>query len=414
MNGQQTALSASEVKTEVKALRRRRRLSLLLVAPLLAFIFFAFVAPIATMLYRSVYNPTLVELIPDTLEQLAKWKNTELPEPIVFSTLAVELKQLAENRRSGILAAAINRAYPGASSMVNATARKFRRLPGDTLVKDGASLLKEADARWAELGLWRAIREVGQVYTDSYYLTALDLERNAQNEIQLRESTRIYIQLYSKTLGIALIITLLCIALGYPLAYYLAHAPRRVAGMLMVLVLLPFWTSLLVRTTAWIALLQTNGVLNSVFQAMGLINSPIEMLYTRFATIIAMTHILLPFMILPLYSVMKGIDPSYVRAALSLGSRPFSAFLRIFLPLTLPGLSAGSLLVFIISVGYYITPALVGGTDGQMISNIIAFHMQRSNNWGLAAALGTLLLVLILLLYWTYDRLVGARNIKLG
>src|SRR5690606_32096490 len=133
MNGQQTALSASEVKTEVKALRRRRRLSLLLVAPLLAFIFFAFVAPIATMLYRSVYNPTLVELIPDTLEQLAKWKNTELPEPIVFSTLAVELKQLAENRRSGILAAAINRAYPGASSMVNATARKFRRLPGDTL-----------------------------------------------------------------------------------------------------------------------------------------------------------------------------------------------------------------------------------------------------------------------------------------
>lgn len=414
MTSQQAVLSTDEIQAETRALRRRKRASLLLVVPLLVFVFFAFVAPIATMLYRSVYNPTLVELIPKTVEELSGWKKTELPDPLVFSTFATELKQLAESRRSGVLAAAINRAYPGASSLVNATARKFRRLPDTTLVKDGQTLLTDADPRWGQPELWRAIQVTGQVYTDTYYLTALDLERNAQNEIQQRESARIYIQLYTKTLGIALIITLLCIALGYPLAYYLAHAPRRVAGMLMVLVLLPFWTSLLVRTTSWIALLQTNGVLNSVFEAIGLIDSPLEMLYTRFATIIAMTHILLPFMILPLYSVMKGIDPSYVRAALSLGSRPFSAFVRIFLPLTLPGLSAGSLLVFIISVGYYITPALVGGTDGQMISNIIAFHMQRSNNWGLAAALGTLLLVLILLLYWTYDRLIGARNIKLG
>ncbi len=414
MTSQQAALSADEIRAEIRALKRRKRASLLLVVPLLVFIFFAFVAPIATMLYRSVYNPTLVELIPKTVQELSGWKKTELPDPVVFSTFAKELKELAESRRSGVLAAAINRAYPGASSLVNSTARKFRRLPDDTLIKDGKTLLTEADPRWGQPELWRAIKVTGQVYTDTYYLTALDLERNAQNEIQQRESASIYIQLYTKTLGIALIITLLCIALGYPLAYYLAHAPRRIAGMLMVLVLLPFWTSLLVRTTSWIALLQTNGVLNSVFESLGLINSPLEMLYTRFATIIAMTHILLPFMILPLYSVMKGIDPSFVRAALSLGSRPFSAFVRIFLPLTLPGLSAGSLLVFIISVGYYITPALVGGTDGQMISNIIAFHMQRSNNWGLAAALGTLLLVLILVLYWTYDRLIGARNIKLG
>jgi putative spermidine/putrescine transport system permease protein len=138
------------------------------------------------------------------------------------------------------------------------------------------------------------------------------------------------------------------------------------------------------------------------------------MLYTEFATIIAMTHILLPFMILPLYSVMKGIDPSYMRAALSLGAKPLRAFARIYLPMTLPGLSAGALLVFIISIGYYITPALVGGTEGQMISNIIAFHMQSSNNWELAAALGSLLLALITLLYWIYDRLVGISNIKLG
>lgn len=408
------APSAREIQAERRELRRRRRTSLLLVVPLLAFIFFAFVAPIATMLYRSVYNPTVVELIPVTVKALSSWKDGELPPPDAFTAMARELKTLAQERKAGILAAAVNRAQPGASSLINSTARKMRRADDAELTQDSSRKLRDADPRWGEPQIWRSIKAVGRAYTDTHYLTALDLDRNAQGQIHVRESARIYLQLYSKTLGIALAITLLCIVLGYPLAYYLSHAPRRVAGTLMVLVLLPFWTSLLVRTTAWIALLQTNGVVNSVFQAIGLTSAPLEILYTRDATIIAMTHILLPFMILPLYSVMRGIDPSYVRAALSLGSRPSSAFLRVFLPLTLPGLSAGSLLVFIISVGYYITPALVGGTDGQMISNIIAFHMQRSNNWGLAAALGTLLLVLILVLYWIYDRLIGARNIKLG
>ncbi|MGE4369720.1 MAG: ABC transporter permease [Burkholderiaceae bacterium] len=414
MMSNQNTLSPQEIRTERHEIQRRRRNKLLLVLPLLAFVFFAFVAPITSMLYRSVYNPTLVELIPDTLDALAQWNGQGTPEPVVLGTMAQELKSLAETRQSGRLAAAINRAYPGASSLVNATARKLRQEDDAALQKNGAQLLLQADERWSNTDFWLSVHQVGRKYTDDYFLTALDLERTPAGEIRQRESARIYIQLYSRTLGMALTITLLCIALGYPLAYYLAHAPKRIAGLLMVLVLLPFWTSLLVRTTAWIALLQTNGVVNSVLQAVGLVSEPLEMLYTQFATVIAMTHILLPFMILPLYSVMKGIDPSYVRAALSLGSKPFSAFWRVYLPQTLPGLSAGALLVFIISVGYYITPALVGGTDGQMISNLIAFHMQQSNNWGLAAALGSLLLALILALYWIYDRLVGASNIKLG
>ncbi|HLV28174.1 MAG TPA: ABC transporter permease [Burkholderiaceae bacterium] len=407
-------LSSEEAAQERKALARRRRASLLLVVPLLAFIFFAFVAPISTMLYRSVYNPAVAELIPETLEALAEWDGDGLPPVATRSTLARELRVLAQERRAGILAAAVNRAYPGASSLINATARKMRNIDEQELRGSGAERLEQADKRWSQNGLWRAIDEVGAVHTLNHYLTALDLERNAAGEIQARESARIYIQLYSRTLGMALTITLLCIVLGYPLAWYLSQAPARKANLLMILVLLPFWTSLLVRTTAWIALLQTNGVINSVLQALNVIDQPLELLYTRTATVIAMTHILLPFMVLPLYSVMRGLDPSYMRAAMSLGSRPIGAFVRVVLPLSLPGLSAGSLLVFIISVGYYITPALVGGTDGQMISNLIAFHMQQSNNWGLAAALGTLLLVLILALYWTYDRLVGARNIRLG
>ena len=407
-------LTADETRTEKRELRRRRRACLLLVAPLLVFVLFAFAAPIAAMLYQSVYNPTLVQLIPGTLKQLDRWQDTPLPKPGVYAAMAQELKQLAQERKAGTLGAAINPVYPGASSLINASARKMRAIDDAELAGQGERLLREADPRWAEPELWRAIEKSGRVYTDTNYLSALDLERDASGQIRQRESARIYLQLYGRSLGMALAITLLCIAFGYPLAYYLAHAPRRVAGVLMVLVLLPFWTSVLVRTTAWIALLQTNGAVNSLLRAAGLTQQPLELLYTRFATLTAMTHMLLPFMVLPLYSVMRGIDPSYVRAALSLGGRPASAFLRVYLPLTLPGLSAGSLLVFIISVGYYITPALVGGADDQMISNIIAFHMQRSNNWGLAAALGTLLLVLVLLLYAIYDRLVGARNIRLG
>jgi putative spermidine/putrescine transport system permease protein len=407
-------LTAAEIHTERKEQQRRRRNSLLLVIPVLLFLFFAFVAPISSMLHRSIYNPTLVELIPQTLSALSSWDRTSTPTPETLRTFTLELQQLAKKRESGRLAAAVNRAYPGATSLINATARTIRNANPKELANTGQRTLLQADPRWGEAKLWQAIDKLGTKYHINNYLTALDLERNAQGNIQKRQSSSIYIDLYSKTLGMSLIITLLCIALGYPVAYCLAHATARVASVLLVMVLLPFWTSFLVRTTAWIALLQTNGVVNSVLQSIGIINQPLDLLYTPLATILAMTHILLPFMILPLYSVMKGIDPSHVKAALSLGSPPFSAFVRVYLPQTIPGLSAGSLLVFITAVGYYIIPALVGGTDGQMISNIIAYHMQQSNNWGLASALGSLLLAVIVLLYCLYDRLVGASNLKLN
>ncbi|MEM7023865.1 MAG: ABC transporter permease [Pseudomonadota bacterium] len=385
-----------------------------LVVPLLLFILFAFFAPIATMLFRSVYNPVVAELIPNTLVDLGSWSGEGTPDEVILTTMAVDLKRLQGERTAGRLAEALNRQLPGTSSLVKSTARRLARLDDAELASQGGTLLLELNEKWADPALWRTVSDAGRPYTENNFLTALDLERAADGAIQARGSAQIYVQLYVKTFRIALIITLLCFLMGYPLSYYLATAPPRTANLLMVLVLLPFWTSLLVRTTAWIALLQTNGVINTVLMAVGITGVPIEMLYTEFATIIAMTHILLPFMVLPLFAVMKGIDPSYMRAAMSLGSKPIPAFFRVYFPMTLPGLSAGALLVFIISVGYYITPALVGGTGGQMISNIIAFHMQQSNNWELAAALGTLLLVLIIALYWVYDRLVGADNIKLG
>ncbi len=407
-------LSRSDAELARREMRRRKLAAFLFVLPLLAFLVFAFVAPIGTMLYRSFYNPVVANLVPATLTALEGWERVDLPPEETRNQFAAELKFLANERLSGRLAEEVNRQLPGTSSVVKATARAVRRADDAELAARGAALLTEANERWGQVDIWKAIDDAGAIYTPSYYLTALDLELSEEGRIQRRESARIYIDLYSRTLQMALIITVLTIVLGYPLAYYMAGASASTANLLMIFVLLPFWTSLLVRTTSWIALLQTNGVVNSTLMAMGVTGEPFEMLYTRFATIVAMTHILLPFMVLPLYSVMRGIDPSYTRAAMSLGSTPIGAFLRVYLPMTLPGLSAGALLVFIISVGYYITPALVGGTDGQMISNIIAFHMQQSNNWELAAALGSLLLAMIIVLYWIYDRFVGAGNIKLG
>lgn len=405
-------LDPVDARNAAREFRRRRLGAFLFVVPLLVFITFSFLAPIASMLYRSAYNPTVAELIPETLVVLEDWNGEARPDDEVMNTFALNLKRLANDRTSGRLAEEVNRALPGTSSVIKSTARQLRRVDDGDLTANGASALIDANEKWGEPEIWNALKTTGQVYTAGYYLTALDLEMGPEG-IERRE-TQIYVKLYGKTLWMALIITVMTILLGYPLAYFMANSSTSLSNILMVFVLLPFWTSLLVRTTAWIALLQTNGVVNSTLLALGLTDAPLEMLYTQFSTVIAMTHILLPFMILPLYSVMRGIDPSFMRAAMSMGSPPIAAFLRIYLPMSLPGLSAGALLVFIISVGYYITPALVGGTDGQMISNIIAFHMQQSNNWELAAALGSLLLFLILALYWLYDRFVGAGNIKLG
>ncbi|BBB28397.1 ABC transporter permease [Neptunomonas japonica] len=410
-----STLTDEEMAQSRKMQRRRKLIAFAFVTPLLIFVMIAFIAPIGTMLYRSVYHPTVAQLIPDTLEALSSWdeKGDNRPDDAVLNRFAVELQQLALKRKSGKLGEEINRAMPGTSSVIKSTARKFKKLDTELLKIEGAARLFASKPHWKEVEIWRVMKSSGALFTANSYLTALDLDRNSIGEIVARD-TQVYIRLYLKSLKIALMITFLTAIIGFPLSYYLATASSKTANTLMVFVLLPFWTSLLVRTTSWIALLQTNGVVNTFLQSIHAITEPFEMLYTQSATVISMTHILLPFMILPLYSVMKGIDPSYFRAAMSLGAKPIPAFIRIYLPMTVPGLSAGALLVFIISIGYYITPALVGGTDGQMISNIIAFHMQSSNNWELAAALGSLLLALILALYWLYDRLVGVSNIKLG
>ena len=219
-----------------------------------------------------------------------------------------------------------------------------------------------------------------------------------------------------RTLDIAFFVTIFIFIMGYPIAHLLATLPKKYSNLLMICVLLPFWTSLLVRTASWMILLQQQGIVNDFFVMIGLVandNRP-EMMFNKVGTYVAMTQILLPFMVLPLYSVMKTISPSLMRAGKSLGGTPFISFWKIYFPLTIPGIGAGCLLVFILAIGYYITPALVGGASGTMISNQIAFHMKTTLDWSFASAMGLMLLVGVLIVYWFYNKIVGIDNIKLG
>ncbi|MEL6584590.1 MAG: ABC transporter permease [Pseudomonadota bacterium] len=275
---------------------------------------------------------------------------------------------------------------------------------------------EDIDDDWLDPEVWETLYLYSPAYTAGYFYNAVDLEKSLDGPVAVDEDQQIYITLFIRTLILSVSITFSCLMLGYPIAWLLSNIAARHANLLLILVLLPFWTSLLVRTSAWKVLLQQQGVINDVLVWIGLVDDAnrLVMINNQLGTIIAMTHILLPFMILPLYSVMKTIPPSYLRAAKSLGATNWTAFWRVYFPQTIPGIGAGAILVFILAIGYYITPELVGGTSGIFISNRIAFHISSSLNWGLAAALGSLLLILVLALYWVYDRLVGVDKVSLG
>ncbi|MBP7000672.1 ABC transporter permease [Amaricoccus sp.] len=395
-----------------RAQARARRRAFLLVLPLLAFVLVSFVIPIGQMLHRSVHNPVFADNMPATTVWLRAHPVGAEPDEAAFAALASDLAAAAAARTIGAVGTRVNYEMQGTRSLFTAAGRRAGGL--EPPFREGMLGL---DAKWGDPELWNTMRNVSSAYTANFYLAALDRFRDIDGAIRpVPPDRQVYLMLFQRTFLLSALITGLCLALGFPIAHLLATLPLRYSNLLMILVLLPFWTSLLVRTTAWMAILQSQGVLNNALIGLGLIDEGgrVQLMYNQAGTVIAMTHILLPFMVLPLYSVMRNINPSYVRAARSLGATSWTAFRRVYLPQTLPGIGAGSLLVFILAVGYYITPALVGGASGQLISNLIAFHMQSSLNWSLAAALAALLLAAVLLLYWLYDRLVGIDNMKLG
>jgi putative spermidine/putrescine transport system permease protein len=413
------ALSPAEIAAVksgyARAERRAKIRALLLVAPLFVFILVTFLLPIGSMLARSYQNDIVADTLVNTAPLLSQWDGENVPGDDVFAAMLADIRAGAEAKTITRLGQRLNYEVSGMSSLFRKTARRVRRVAADA---DAREALLGIDKKWGEVEVWRTIRRFLPRTTAGYYFGGFDLKFNpATDEFALRaEDRRIYLNLFGRTMALSFLITLLTFILGYPVAFLLAQLPTRIGNLLLILVLLPFWTSLLVRTTSWIVLLQQQGVVNDILVALSIVDESgrLRMMYNRTGTLAAMTHILLPFMILPLYSVMKTIPPTYLRAARSLGAAPAAAFLRVYFPNTAPGIGAGAILVFILSIGYYITPELVGGTSGTFISNRIAYHISSSLNWGLAAALGVMLLAVVLVLYYLYDKLVGIDNLKLG
>lgn len=393
-------------RTLARADRRRKLHAFALTLPLLVFLLVTFLIPIAMLLKRAVENPEVANSLPRTVEVLSVWDGLELPPAEAYSSIAADLAAMPDRADAGALARRLNTEASGARSLVMNT---YKALPIDsaTTPAEVKEKLLAIDSRWADIRYWHAIAKNGARWTPDYLLASLDLRRNVQGEIErVPEEQRAYGGILIRTFSISALVTVWCLMLAYPLSWWLSTLPARRANLIMVLVLVPFWTSILVRVAAWIVLLQSGGLINQGLMDLGLIEQPLTLLFNRAGVVISMVHILLPFMILPLYSVMRSVPPTYMRAAVSLGSTPINAFFRIYVPQTYPGIGAGALLVFILGIGYYVTPALLGGADDQMLSYYVAQYTNVDVNWGMAAALGTILLLATLVLYGVYRRVV--------
>ncbi|WP_114954291.1 ABC transporter permease [Sphingosinicella terrae] len=376
--------------TERAGAARRDWWPFALVAPLILFLAAGFLIPVLMMLSRGVTDHELASAWPETAQALRGWDGAGLPDETVVPILAAEIVGARKAGHLNLVANRLNYDRVGSRSLVYRTADA---LEGGAPARSFADLAR-IDPRWSEAGQWASMRQAAGPLTSFYLLASLDRRLSPQGAVERVEAEQaVFVDILLRTFKISAVVALLCALLGYPVAYLLATLPPRLANPLLILVLLPFWTSALVRTTAWVVLLQSEGVLNGFLIGAGLIEAPLPLIYNRLGVYIAMTHVLLPFLVLPLYGVMKGISPVEMRAASSLGAGPVAAFLKIYLPQTLPGLAAGMIIVFTLALGYYITPALVGGGADQMVSGSIAFYTNQTLNWGMAAALSLLLLL---------------------
>lgn len=393
-------------------LRGARVSSVLLAAPLLLFTLAVFVAPIVIILTNAVDNPEVSAGLPRTSAAIGGWtRHAELPPEDVFQALAADLRDRSPEATRNIAAAArrLNYEIGGFRSLLIATARGMKAAaPG----ADPRQTLLGTDARWGDVGTWAAIKRAAPAHTAYYTLAALDLRQTIEGGIErVPADQRAYVDVLLRTLRIAGTTTLICLVLGYPLAALMVSASHGFAALLLGAVLLPFWTSLLAKTSAWIVILQQDGPINKLLMSSGLVSAPLPLIFNSTGLYIVMAHMMLPFMVLPIYSTMKGVPAYYMRASSSLGAHPIRGFLNVYLPMTLPGVGAGALLTFIVSAGYYITPSLVGSAREQMLGYFVAYYAYTSINWGLASALSLILLACVLTLYLLAGRLIGVRQI---
>ncbi|MFT4066918.1 ABC transporter permease [Paraburkholderia sp.] len=402
---------ATERESFRAARRKAAARALLLAMPLLVFLLVTFVAPIASLLGRAVQNPEVRAGMPQLSAALAAWNGAGVPGEPAFAALAHDLKDTGENGQLGNIARRMNFYQPEFRSLLFKTARAAR---SQTPAQWKPALI-DLDARWNEPETWRLLKRASISPTPDYLLNALDAQVAPDGTVtQVAADSAVYRAAFARTVTISATVTLLCLLFGYPVAYLLATLPEKQSNRLILFVIVPFWTSLLVRTTAWYVLLQPGGVINSTLLSFGIIRHPLPLIFNRTGVLIGMTHILLPYMILAIYSVMKNVSPVYMRAAKSLGAHPAVAFVRVYIPQTLPGVGAGCFLVFVLALGYYITPALLGGAGDEMISQLIASQTNEQLNWGLAGALSCYLVVFTAVFYFIFNRLVGIDRLRFG
>ncbi|TCG06318.1 polyamine ABC transporter substrate-binding protein [Paraburkholderia steynii] len=411
ITSQQQSWDTRQIKRSLRAVQLRKEVvAIALVAPLAIFILLVFVMPVASMISRSVQNPEVIDALPKTTSALRHWGGKSAVPDDAYRALVLDVESNGGNNDAGTAAGRLNGRKDGFRSLFYKTTSA---LPfGDNDAAMSAQEMKkrliEIDPRWGDASYWRAIANESSRYTSQYLLATVDYRESSDGRIApVDNGASAYRSVFMRTFAISGFVTLAALLLGYPLAYWISILPARKANLVMILVLLPFWTSILVRISAWIVILQGEGLVNKALLALHVISTPLPLLFNRTGVLIAMTHILLPFMILPLYSVMKSVPASYTKAAISLGSHPFGAFWKVYVPQTLPGVGAGGLLVFITALGYYITPALLGGAGDQMVSYYIAYFTNVALNWGMACAFGAVLLLVTLILFAVYRKIVG-------
>jgi putative spermidine/putrescine transport system permease protein len=383
-----------------KSARDRSR-ALVLIAPLFLFLAVFFLWPLWTMVTAAVVDNAIGQALPKTAAAIVSWDGQELPPDRVQRALVDDLRQAGDQQALGEAVRRLNSAASGFRTLLTRTVSSVRDAPNADVVD-----LAAIDPRWKDRRFWIALKDAVPPYTDRNLLAAVDLMRDANGRIVSEApDASAHRLIMFRTFLVAGIVTLVCAAIGLPYAMLAAALTGWKRTVLLLAILLPLWTSLLVRTAAWFILLQNEGIINGALQAIGVIDGPLPLIFNRLGVVIAMSHVLLPFMVLPIYSVLLAVPPNLMSAAASMGAGPLRAFWRVLLPLALPGLLSGSLLVFMVAIGYYITPALLGGANDQMISSVIAFYATGTANWGMAGALGLILLLVTTALYLVYGRL---------
>lgn len=361
--------------------------ALLAVLPALAVVGFCLLIPLFLTLATAVRDPELAATLPASAALLRQWNGEGLPGEAVFATVAREIRAAGDEQRLGPLARRMNFEQSGMRRLLMHTAE------AENLAAPFSASLPALDPLWGEAGTWRRLQRAARPFTLLYLLRAADLDQTPEGSIvAVPADQAIFRELFLRTLEISLHVTILCLVIGYPVAWTLTVLPRFWAGVATALVLVPFWMSVLVRTAAWLILLQREGPLNDLLVALHLAGGPVQMIFTRGAVYIAMVQVLLPFVVVPLVGVMRRIEPAYLQAAESLGAGAWARFQRVYFPMTAPGVAAGGLITFMMAVGFYITPALVGGPREQMVSTWIASSINDDLNWGMAAALAVGLL----------------------